>query len=152
MASADATVGVRSESESGTEPPVTPHKHRKGRNVAWTPDEISSVHKLADDGLKSFAIASRLLGRSYHAVTRLLYLRQSGAPVGQGRQQQSWTSQEIEKLLSLSESGASLSEIAKKFPQRTESSIKAKLRAMKLNALLFGTHGSSRQAKPRKPR
>ena len=149
-ASADATVDVKSESESGTEPPVTPHKHRRGRNVAWTPDEISLVHKLADDGLSILAIAARLSDRSYYAVTRLLHLRQSGAPVGQGRQHQSWSSQEIEEILSLSESGASFSEIAKKFPQRTEGAIKARLRAMKLNALLFGTHGSSRQAKPRK--
>lgn len=150
-ASADATVDVKSESESGTEPPVTPHKYRRGHNVAWTPDEISLVHKLADDGLNIFAIAARLSGRSYHAVTRLLYLRQSGAPKGQGRQQ-SWSSQETEELLSLSESGASLREIAKKCPQRTEASIKAKLRAMKLNALRSGTHDSSRQTEPRKPR
>lgn len=146
-ASTDATVGVKSESESGTEKPVIPYKLRKGARASWTPEEISLVQKLADDGLSHHAIPSRLSGRSYSAVASILYYRSSGAPVAQGRR--SWTPQETQKLLSLSESGASVREIAKQFAPRTVASVHTKLKRSKSSACRSGPHDNSGQARRR---
>lgn len=141
-ASTDANVDVKSESESGTEKLSAPYKHRKGRSPSWTPEEIRLVYKLADDGFSHHAVAARIPGRSYFAVAKILYLRQSGAPmapVAPGARR--WSPQETEELLSLSNSGASFREIAKILPSRSEDSIISKLRN------LIGSQNNTGQAK-----
>jgi hypothetical protein len=134
---------VKPESDPGTEKLLDSPIYRRDNYAKWTPEEIRQVYELHDDGLNHDAIAARLSGRSYGSVAWLIRLRASSAPVAV--RPRAWSPEESQELLALKESGVPLREIKKKFPLRTEASVKQKLQNIKSEIMVVKAHDGTGQ-------